>query len=174
MAAEVLAETEQIEEEVPAKKGKKKFLLLLVVVILLLGGGGGGFYLWKVKARAKQASSNEKAKPGEKTAGTSDEAEVSEIIELQPFIVNLADKNDARYLRMTISLGVSGEEKAGPLFTTKVRNAILSVVTTKTSDEVLTVEGKIELRKEILEVARKAVDKPQVHAIYITDFIIQM
>ena len=45
-------------------------------------------------------------------AEQAEEGEVKEVIELQPFIVNLADKNEARYLRMTISLGIgeSAEE----------------------------------------------------------------
>lgn len=102
--------------------------------------------------------------------------EVKHVIELQPFVVNLADKEGSYYLRLTLSIGVgeSKEEKPDPLFTTRVRNAILAVLTTKTSEDVLTPEGKAALRRELLSATRKAVEEPKVHAIYITDLIVQL
>ena len=98
------------------------------------------------------------------------------MLELQPFIINLADQGEAHYLRMTVSIGIgeTKEEKPDPLLTTRVRNAMLAVLTTKTSEEVLTEQGKAVLRKELLKAARAAVEEPSIEAIYITDFIVQM
>ncbi|HET6975109.1 MAG TPA: flagellar basal body-associated FliL family protein [Pyrinomonadaceae bacterium] len=160
------------DAEIPKKKSKL-IPILLVAVVLLGGGSGGGFYFWKIKGSNKP---QEHVATKKNSEDGDDEADVKEVIELQPFIVNLADPNEARYLRMTISLGVgeSTEEKVDPLYTTKIRNAILAAVTNKTSAEILTVEGKATLRKELLVAARKAAHKPEVHAIYITDFIVQM
>lgn len=103
--------------------------------------------------------------------------DVKAVIELQPFIVNLADAEEARYLRLTVSLGLAsegGEEKPDSIFTTRVRNALLAVLTTKRSDDILSAEGKALLRKELLTAARAASKEPQVEAIYITDFIVQL
>lgn len=164
----------QIEnsETTPRKKGKVKLLLVLLFVVFLMAGGVGGFFYWRHRVAQKLAAS---VKPVEKSEAD-DEKEVAEVVELQPFIVNLADREEPKYLRMTVSLGIGdgAEGKPDPLFTTKVRNAILAIVTTKTAEDILTVKGKTELRKEMLRAARAVVDKPQVHAIYITDFIVQM
>jgi flagellar FliL protein len=105
-----------------------------------------------------------------------DDKDVKKIIELQPFVVNLADKEDSRYLRMSVSLGVgeSKEEKPDPILMTRVRNAMLAVLTSKTAEEILTQEGKSILRKELLKAARAAIEEPHIEAIYITDFIVQM
>lgn len=106
-----------------------------------------------------------------------DDSDVKQVVELQPFIINLADEGEARYLRMTVSLGLGeneGESKPDPLMTTKVRNAMITVLTSKRSEEILTVAGKTALRKELLKAARAAVKEPEVHAIYITDFIVQL
>lgn len=179
MADEEIEDQIVEDDEKPKKSGKKKLILLLLIVVFVMAGGAGGFLYWRHRA-AKKAAAAAAAQGTDHHAaskhGEGDESEVSEVLELQPFIVNLADKEEPKYLRMTISLGIGegGEEKPDPLFTTKVRNAILAIVTTKTADEILTVEGKTELRKEMLEAARKVVDKPSVHAIYITDFIVQM
>jgi flagellar protein FliL len=172
---------EQISEEQQEqpKKSKGKKLIFLALIVLVLGGlGGGAFYYFRLRsaAPAKQSAAKTKHRSAEH-GGEPAEAEVKEVIELQPFIVNLNDKDDARYLRMTISLGIGeteGEEKPDPLFTTRIRNAILAIVTNKTSEQVLSVQGKEELRKEMLGAARGAAHKPEVLSIYITDFIVQM
>ncbi len=107
-----------------------------------------------------------------------EDGDVRQVVELQPFIVNLADTSDSRYLRMTVSIGVGeGEEAAAkpdPLFTTKIRNAMLAVLTSKRSEEILTPEGKATLRKELLQAAQAAAREPEVMAVYITDFIVQL
>jgi flagellar FliL protein len=179
MAEEPVEKVSEETSEAPKKKRGRKLIPLALMGLILLGAGGGGFYYWKARAAAKARASSEasgETQNGKKDAAKEEDGEVKQVIELQPFIVNLLDKGENRYLRMTISLGLaeSGEAKADPLFTTKVRNAVLAVLTTKTSDQVLTVEGKTLLREEMLKAARKAVDKPEVHAIYITDFIVQM
>ncbi|MEZ5425401.1 MAG: flagellar basal body-associated FliL family protein [Pyrinomonadaceae bacterium] len=185
----------------PAKKGKSK-LLLIIIIVLLLGGGGGGYYYWTTTSAAAAENENE-AKDGKKSKDDEegaaddeeesgkkssksnktlkgvvpDDEEVKQIIELEPFIVNLADTDQARYLRMTVSLGIGeGEEEKENqnLFITRVRNAMLAVISNKSSEEVLSVEGKAKLRKELLRAARSAADEPEIHAIYITDFIVQL
>lgn len=187
------------------KKSSKK-LIIIILVVLLAGGGVGGFlYMKKASASSgKEEKSSKKSKAdkaGEESAdteaetekgtekaggGTSaaksinlaipDDEDVKHVIELQPFIVNLADDNEARYFRLTLSIGIgeSSSEKPDELFLTRIRNAILAVLTTKKSSEILTIEGKATLRKEILKAAQKASSEPEVLAIYITDFIIQM
>jgi flagellar FliL protein len=154
------------------KKNRSKIVIIALVVILVAVGGGSYFYITKVLAARKPIAEVKK-----KPASEHDDSEVKEVVELQPFIVNLSDTSDARYLRMTVSLGIGASEtpeKPNPLFTTKVRNAMISVLTTKTSDQVLSAEGKAALRKELLEAARSVSDEPQVIAIYITDFIVQL
>ena len=117
-----------------------------------------------------------KAKFSIKNLDLPDDKEVKKIIELQPFVVNLADTEGSRYLRMSVSIGVgeTKEEKPDPILMTRVRNALLAVLTTKTSDEILTQHGKSILRKELLKAARAAIEEPHIEAIYITDFIVQM
>ncbi len=192
------------EEEKPteAKKGGKK-LIVIIAVVVLLAGGGGGFYYWRTssvsaaevkdkKTSDKKARSSKEEEPpppasdpksAKKTTDPLENAlpndeEVKKIVELPPFIVNLADAEQARYLRMTVSLGVDGEEKAGEkpdqLFITRVRNAMLAVLSNKKSEEILSLEGKTKLRKELLSAAKAASENPEVKAIYITDFIVQL
>jgi flagellar FliL protein len=184
MAEETTNPNADTIQEAPEKKKRKKLVFMIALLVVLLGGGGAGFYYWRARtstqAQAK-ALADRKSQTGEEQGKAHNaegaESGVTQVIELQPFIVNLADKNESRYLRMTISLGVAaagGEHKVDPLFTTRIRNAILATISTQTSEQVLTVEGKAALRKEMLNAARAAASEPEVLTIYITDFIIQM
>ncbi len=192
-------------ESAETKKGGKKIIIIAVVLLLF---GGGGFYYWRSSTAATEAAdekpektstekkpktkkepndseeeSDDEEKPTKKSKSLKSalpkDEDVKKVIELPPFIVNLADTDQARYLRMTVSLGVGGEEGGGEekpdnLFMTRVRNAMLAVLSEKTSDDVLNAEGKAKLRKELLNAARAASEEPRVEAIYITDFIVQL
>ncbi|MEP7074851.1 MAG: flagellar basal body-associated FliL family protein [Acidobacteriota bacterium] len=184
----------------PKKGGLKKIMLLLMIVIVLGAGAGGGYFFWRSRTAAaaevkKTADKKSQAKMDSEGAQEQDPAskpkkndplqnalpqdeDVKKVVELPPFIVNLADTEQARYLRMTVSLGVGGEEssseKPDQLFVTRVRNAMLAVLSDKKSEEILTIGGKATLRKELLQAAQAASEEPQVKAIYITDFIVQL
>lgn len=192
----------------PPKKKRRKLLLPVIIIatLLVVSGGAGVFYLQRAgaatksraaerKAQAAARATDEEKHDGEDSSETAadhktrsksdaleppDDSAVQQVVELQPFIVNLADKDASRYLRLTVSLGISetaegeGEGKPNTLFTTRVRNAMLGVLTSKTSEEMLSAEGKAALSKELVRVARAASNEPLVEAIYITDFIVQL
>lgn len=192
------------ENNEPAKKSSMK-LIIIALVVLILVGGGGYFYFRKSatepvtaqepekdsKKSSKKESSKETSKEEEsdekstKSATTTsvedaipDDEDVKNIVDLPPFIVNLADEDQARYLRMSVSVGLGGEggenEKPNTVFITRIRNAILAVLSVKKSEDILTVKGKAKLRKELLKAAQAASEEPEVKAIYITDFIVQL
>lgn len=117
-----------------------------------------------------------------KSLGLSHDGEVEQVIELQPFVVNLADDTEAAYLRMGISVGFGNSEaeaaseenaKPNPLLTSRLRNAFLALLMTKTSTDLSTQQGKIQLRRELLKVAQAVVHDKNISAVYITEFLIQ-
>ena len=55
----------------------------------------------------------------------------------------------------------------------KVRDSILLLLSSKTSEELSKMEGKIMLRKEIVERLNQALGGQKVLRIYITDMVIQ-
>lgn len=139
--------------------------------------------LGDTKASEEKSSEAEKSEDSEnaddviKISLPSDE-NVKHVVELPAFIVNLADTDEPKYLRMTVSLGLGGEaeEKGEPdqLFMTRIKNAMLSVLGTKSSEDVLSVKGKAKLRRELLKAAQAVSGEPPIEAIYITDFIVQL
>jgi flagellar FliL protein len=178
------------------KKGRRLLVIILAMIVVGIGGWSGGYFFMQrgqAKAGAEKGrktanveaddgtgadETNPKNKAKAADLSLPDDSAVKQVVELQPFIVNLTDPGEVRYLRLIVSVGLSGEggaeEKPGPLFMARIRNAMLAVLTTKTSQEVLTIEGKTKLRRDLLRAARAASTEPKVEAVYITEFIVQL
>jgi flagellar FliL protein len=156
----------------PAKpKGRRKLPLILAAVVLLLGGVGGGAYWWVARASA----SGEAAEPEHAEAS---HAEPAGVIALQPFLVNLTDKEASRFLRVTLSLAVSDKTAAeeiaeDPVHMTRIRSTILEFLALQTSEAVVTPEGKETLKKAIAERVSKVLTEVQVVDVLFSEFVVQ-
>lgn len=165
----------QEANELQEKKGsKKKLIIILLLFLLLLGAGGAVAYKFLVLDKQKEAQ--EKEKKAEKVV---DEIKNIEDIGVQfdvgTFIVNLQDKDADRYLKITIVLDVQDEkikaelEKRLP----QVKDAITTLLFTKSSKELRTAEGIEELKEEILKRVNAILPIGGVKNVYFTDFVIQ-
>jgi flagellar FliL protein len=144
--------------EAPAKKGGKKMLIIIIAVVLLLViGGGAAFFLMKKSAADEEgadgaaeeapakvhAAAPERKKDAHKTPPT--------FVPLDPFVVNLADRDRERYAQIGITLEIEDPHFADELkaYMPAIRNAILLILSYKTAEELLTREGKEQLAEEI-------------------------
>jgi flagellar FliL protein len=151
-----------------AAKSKGGFMKLLVIVLLAVAGGGGGAYFYFVKAAPAQA----------KEAEPEPEPEPTGIVELEPFVVNLADTGATRFLRVTLSLVVQDEEQAKEidehaLEKGRVRSAILELLAEQAAESIVTPEGKTELKKLIIERVQHAAHELKVVDVLYSEFVIQ-
>jgi flagellar FliL protein len=146
----------------PKKKGNA--LLFIVLGLVVLGGGGGGFYWWKHSAKAAESE------PAPKK-------EFTGVMSMEPFVVNLADREASRFLRVTIKLVVETEHEAKELeehavAKNRIRSAVLELLSAQTSTKLVTPEGKAELKKAIAERATE-VAHTEIHDVLFTDFVVQ-
>jgi len=105
--------------------------------------------------------------------------EKSAVLPLEPFVVNLADPDAARYLRIRISLMVEDKSHAKELsenqaLQLKVRDVILQSLTAKTSHDLINEEGKNKLRHEIQEKIAVYFQEPKLVDVMFTEFVIQL
>lgn len=72
-------------------------------------------------------------------------------VALEQFTVNLADEGGERFAQVALTLEVSNEETGAAIKARmpSVRNAILLLLSSKRTDELLTVEGKRQLASQI-------------------------
>jgi flagellar FliL protein len=145
------------------QKGNKKLIIIIASAVLLVGIGGGAIaYVLKQKATAAAAAAADEEEGGDAADATEDAApakaesrkskQVPTFVPLEPFVVNLADKETERFAQVGVTLEVDDAKFADELkaYMPAIRNGILMVLAHKTSAELLTQEGKLALQKEIL------------------------
>ncbi len=139
----------------PAKSGSKKKLILMVgivVLLLVLAGAGGLLYLKNKAARAAADAGDEPVATTAHAAGKADPAHPPTFLPLDPFVVNLADREADRYAQIGIVLEIDSPVFADQMkaYMPAIRNSILMILAHKNSRELLERSGKEELAEEIM------------------------
>ena len=115
-------------------------IVIIAVAVLVFGAGGAGGWWW-YSHRAQAAAGQE----GEKNAKKAPSGESAAVM-LEPFLVNLADKESSRFLRVSLQLVIDNKKLAAELgakeeggehavLKAKLRSAILELLTEQTSDK---------------------------------------
>jgi flagellar protein FliL len=164
----------------PAKKGGALKWIVIALVLLLLLGGGGGAAAWWFFFRAKPAA-EETAGEGEKSdkaAKAPAKPAGDGIVPMEQFLVNLADKDAQRFVRVTLRLVVENKAEAkeieeNEVAKTRLRSAILELLTQQTAEKLTTPEGKEELKKAIAERSAPVLGGKKVLDVLFTDFVVQ-
>jgi flagellar FliL protein len=141
------------------KKGKKKLFIILGAVLLVLAlGGGGAVYYLKAKAAAAAAAEDGDEDAAHASKPKRDPKAAPTFVPLDPFTVNLADREAERYAQVgvTLELADSHETDRIKTFMPVIRNNILMVLAHKTSGELLARDGKLHLAREIQVETAKA------------------
>ncbi len=180
---EAAAETEGGEEEKEGKKKKSPLKLIIILVVGLGLLGGGGFFAYKyflagdeqppaeAEAPKKEAAKGEEAKKEEKAP-----EKPGALLEMDPFIVNLADPSGKRYLKLKLAVDAKDEKIKQELEARmpQIRDSILLLLTSKSYADIAPVAGKIRLRNEILKIINRAlIGVGAVHAVYFSEFVVQ-
>lgn len=148
---------------------KKKLIIIIVAVLILLIGAGVGAYFF-------MSGGEEKISPEEEQAELEKQAkQVGPMVNIDSFIVNILDDEESRYLKAAITLEVSGEEASMELTQRmpQIKDAILLLVGNKTFSELNDLQGKIQLRAELINKVNSILLKGKVKRIYFTDFVVQ-
>jgi len=139
---------------VPAKKGKKKLIIIVAAVLLLLviGGGAAVFLLKKKAAAAEEGDEPAASASAEHHGDKPDLKHPPTFLPIDPFVVNLADRDADRYAQIGINFEVADAHFADQMkaFMPAIRNGILMILSHKTSKELLDRAGKEQLAGEIL------------------------
>ncbi len=173
-----MAKEEQAGAEESGGGNKKLFIIvgaavavLVVAVVLFMMLGKGGKK--SQKAEGEGAKTEASAPAGE--GGQGGAAGVSTAYSLEPFIVNIYDGQDLRYLKIKIDLEMAAPAVKADLdaHLPAIRDAIIVVLTSKTLQDIQDAQGKNQLRDDILTAVSKIVAQGKVTKVYFTDFVVQ-
>jgi len=164
-------EEQSAEEEIAKIKKKPLLLFIIIGVVAVLAISGAVYAITKSsKATGKKAA----AKGAESSAKVTPE-DVGPTFSLGSFVFNLADMEERRYLKATIEIEVA-DAKLVPQVEArlpKLKDAMILLISSKTSSELLTPEGQMLLRQQISKRLSEILGEGVVKDIYLTEFLIQ-
>jgi flagellar FliL protein len=158
------------EEEKQGKAGGKGKLILLIagIIIVLLSVGVAAYLLGANSGGSSEGSSEE-------AAGSAGDAAIGPMVDINDFIINILDKNETRYLKAALTIELDSEETAVEANERmpQIRDAILLLIGNKTFAELSDLQGKLQLRAEIIARLNKLLTTGKVKGIYFTEFVVQ-
>jgi len=157
------------------EKKKPGFLLIIVgLLVFLLVVAIGGFLGYTRLPQVVAGLTGEATVVEQRVR----RLETRDIIPLEPFLVNLADIDDVRFLRTTIQLGMAEKLKAelskDSIEIATIRDSIISLLSSKRADQIMTPEGKDNLREEIRVLINERFPQNRVAEVFIVDFVVQL
>lgn len=159
----------------------KLWILIAVLVLAALSEAGRRTWIYFNGPKSVQAAGESSKRGAGPSAGAhaSIGGEVKVTAGLDPFLVNLADPQAVRFVKVTFQLGMTGDSEEfskNPVAIAAARDAIISLLSAKTSEQILTVEGKDKLRKEVRDRVNSILgaSKTRVQNVYIVEFVVQL
>lgn len=164
---------EDAKKQAPQKKSIIRWVILGCVIVFI---GIGGYFGWTLFVKKGANESNDKTKISEASAKSKPE-ELRIIYPLESFIVNLMDNTGSgkRYLKATIELEIGGEAEKKKLesYKTQMKDTVLMLLSSRSFEEIKTVEGKLDLKQVILFRINQMMGENIVQKIYFTEFVVQ-
>ncbi len=144
---------------------RKHILLGLLLLLLLAAAVGGGVLAYR-SLRPLESSPGQTPSP---------KVVIGPIYRLDPFTVNLADPGRSRFLRVVLQLELDAPSAAAELdsIEPRVRDATLTLLSSKRSGDLATVGDKERLRNEIIHRLNGLLSGGKVIEVYFTEFVVQ-
>jgi flagellar FliL protein len=159
MAEETKTEEQEKEVKKPSKRRLLLFLIISVVIIVLAGG------VITVLSTFKGGKEKEKEKSPKETI----------IYSIEPIVVNLFDPTGKRYLQVRLAFELKDKKIEEEIRNSepKIKDVIISTLSTKTPEDVLQPEAKALIKNELLQKINSALGEEAILNIYITQYIVE-
>ena len=162
------AATPKSDAPQPAPRKKKtKLIAIACVVVLFSAAGAGGWLYWHKPHQEKRSAAKEEHKSA------------PVFVNLEPFTVNLQGDDGEHYLQTEIVIQVTGAEAVDEIKRQMpvLRSDILLALSSKSTSELSSLEGKKKLMQELIARTRKLLALPApsrgIENVYFSSFVIQ-
>lgn len=174
-----MAEEKEAAPEAKKGGGKKNLIIIIVAAVLVLAIGGGAAWFFLAKGDKKDAATDGDPAKMEKKAKVDENGNplppIGPIVEVKEFVINIMDKGETRFLKAAMSLELDNPKVAEELGLRlpQVRDTILLHIGSKTFDELSDLQGKLQLRAELIAKLNAFLEQGKIKNIYFTSFVIQ-
>lgn len=184
-----MAEEESTEEvEAPEKKSSNMLMIIIIVVlvlIILIGAvvavlfmGGDDEEMAEMQEPQAKEKKLKKSRKSSSSSAMEDSRQLADIGILYPldtFTVNLKSDAGRRYLKVTMSLELEGDELSLELDakTAVLRDRIIRILSSKTLEEISSKKGKGKVSSQVMDTLNSMISDGEIQGIYFTEFVIQ-
>ena len=182
-----MAEEESTEQQTEKKSSNMLMIIIIVVLILIILIGAVVAILLMGDDNEVQTSSSPQVKERSVSKSSSrssspvvldDSRQLSEIGILYPldtFTVNLKSDAGRRYLKVTMSLELEGDEISMELDakTAVIRDRVIRILSSKTLEEISSKKGKAKVSSQVMDTLNAMISDGYIKGIYFTEFVIQ-
>ncbi|MFQ5739233.1 MAG: flagellar basal body-associated protein FliL [Acidobacteriota bacterium] len=168
-----MAEEAEKAEESPQTKGRM-WLFVGLGVALLLAIAGWGLYMTSGAGQAEASDAVEAEVVDEP------EPEVTEVLELDPFVVHLEGTRAAAYARVGLSFGFQNNDPGTPvvdpnLLLPKIKDYLLMHLSGQSVEDLSGGENKLRIKEEIKQAVSEMIppDRGKLVEVYLTELLVQ-
>lgn len=149
------AATADASADAKPKKSKKLLFIIIGVVVLALVGGGAAFFLMKKghdEEGGEEGATAAAEAPEPPPPPKHDPKAPPTFLPLDAMVVNLADEGGNRFVQLAITLQLDDPKIAEDMkvYMPAIRNGILMLISQRTAEQMLVVEGKEDLTQDII------------------------
>lgn len=136
------------------KKSRKLLFIIVGVVLLALIGAGAALFIMKKNAAEDDESADEEPVAAHQAK---DPKHAPTFVPLENMVVNLADPGGTRFIQLGLTLQLQDAKTEADVKTymPSIRSAILLLISQRTADEMLQVQGKAKLANDIIAAISK-------------------
>jgi len=173
-AEEIAEEPGEEKDDKGGGKGSKTVLIIIIAgFVLFMAAAGAGFYILWQKMPGSPAGSvitSESATENEPPSKG-----LGPIYAINPFVINLAGSGGKRFLRVKMDLELKDQATFEQVRAQlpRVKDTLLTILSSKKFEDINTVEGKGDLRTEIAAKMDSLFSKGAVANVYFTEFVIE-
>lgn len=159
----------------PDDKGKKKKMIIIIgaaVLILLIGVGAGAFFFLK-----KPPPEPKETDPGKHVPvpELNNKADIGPMVDITEFIVNIISADGNHYVKTSLTLELTNQQGKDEITQRmpQIRDSILLLIGNKTFEELQDLEGKKQLKAELMSKINGFLQAGKVKSIFFTEFVVQ-
>jgi flagellar protein FliL len=152
-------------EEAPPPKKKSKLIMIIVIAVAVVTLAVVGFLVVPKLMGGGGDADKKGAVKGEDGV----------MFLLEPFVVNLNDPGGPKFLKVSIQLELANAPmvERAKAKTPQIRDAVITLLTSKSSESLFPPEGKLQLKDEINARMNQILGAGSVKNVYLTDFVMQ-
>jgi len=172
---EIALKTSEPEKPEKSPKSFKLLVIVGVAAVLLTVGVAAAWLFLLAPQSSEQSSVVERIKHLWTSEKKSSSTGQGHIYKMEPYLVNLMDPGAPRYLKITLHVE-SNQEKVSEEYDKRLpqlRDAILTILSSKNYNDIMSSEGKTSLREEIKAKMNQLLVGLKVQNIYFTEFVVQ-